>query len=840
MTQNPLFDAARTLSVSGAALPMDAGQSLFTPVRLTGTEALGELFEYTLELKTPDALAFSPSVAANLELDKLIGTEVTVSIEIEGNGHFIAGLTGDAGAANVGAGTREITGLVAAARLLRTEGRSVVYALTLRPWLWLATKNQDCRLFQDKSVVEITEEALARYSFRVEMRLSAPRPNDAYPKRDIQRQHWESDFAFLRRLWEEWGIYFWFEHRDGKHVLVLCDSIGAHQAHGEAYRTIRYAAPAAKRIDEEHIHALSVAHALTTGAVSSVDYDCTQPRADLSAIREDPRDTSFARQERYTWGDYSQPQAGSAGLAGVHNDPRTEAEYLVLVQMQAERCQGLRATGQGNLRGLTTGRTFELTHYQQEAANREYLVVSSTLDIQEIAEESGTIQRYRCDTKFEIQPTSEAFRLLRETTKPRTHGPETAIVVGPETQEIWTDAYGRVKVQFWWDRQGRKDERSSCWIRVSSPWQGSEFGATHLPRIGQEVIVDYLNGDPDLPIITGRVVNASQLPAWKLPENQALSGFRSRELGGGRANHLVMDDTHGKIQVQLSSDHACSQLNLGSIARIPGNAGRQDARGEGFELRTDGHGVVRAAQGMVVTTEARSDAQGHAKDLGETIQRLAQARDLHARLTGLAQQQAAQALRKDQDEVAKSIGAQNDAIRGGAKTGSDRFPEFTTPHLTLASPVGIQTTTAGSTHLASGEHLALTTGGHIGMAVGRSWFASVADRISLFVHKLGIKLIAASGKVRIEAQNDDIEVIAKRVVEIMSTTDWINLKAKQGVRINGGGSELEISEKGIFGFTDGPHVIHAADHQTPGPETRPQNFPSSSSEEMERAFPFSR
>ncbi|WP_375508231.1 type VI secretion system Vgr family protein [uncultured Caballeronia sp.] len=837
-----MFDVnqSRTLAVRGAALPIFRDQPILTPVRMSGAEALSELFKYTLELKTPDSLAFSPSLAANISLDTLIGTEITCLIELEGNGQFVAGMMGNSGASNIGAGTREISGLVSSARILREEGRTIVYGLTIVPWLWLATNNQDSRLFQDMSVVEISDAVLGEYSFPVEKRFI-----EQYPKRDIQRQHWESDFVFLARLWQEWGIYFWFDHGDGKHRLVLCDSIGAHKPHGDAYSTIRYEAPTGKRIDEEHIHSLSVTSTLTTGGVTSVDYDYTWPRADLTSDRQDPRDTAFAGTEIYEWGDYAQPQAGATGLSGEHNQPRDEAKFLSLVRMQALRCPGLRANGIGNMRGLVTGQTFNLTHAPQANSNREYLVVSSTLDIENVGEESlpggspGNSQRYRCETKFVIQPSSEVFRPQRTIPKPRTHGPETAIVVGPDNQEIWTDAYGRIKVQYFWDRLGQTNERSSCWMRVSSPWQGNQFGAIHLPRIGQEVIVDHLRGDPDLPIVTGRVVNEFQSPNWKLPDNQALSGFRSRELGGGRANHLLMDDTEGKIQTQLSSDHALSQLNLGSITRVPGNTGRQDARGEGFELRTDAHGVVRAAQGMLLTTEARKNAQSHAKDLGETLQRLTQARDLHESLAELAQQCKAQDTGADQSDVAKAIKTQNNAIRGGTKTDDNAFPEIASPQLTLASPTGIQTSTAGSTHLASDEHLAITTGGNVGVATGNSFFASARNQFSLFVHKLGIKLIAASGNVRIEAQSDAIEIIANRVVEIMSMTDWINLKANQGIRLNGGGTELEISAKGILGFTDGQFLVHASDHGTPGPQSMPVQFPPFPSGKSNDAFPFS-
>ncbi|WP_175145222.1 type VI secretion system Vgr family protein, partial [Paraburkholderia phenoliruptrix] len=288
-----LFDAPRTLSVSGAALPMYGGQPILTPVKLTGRETIGELFEYTIELKTPDALAFSQSIAANVELDRFVGTEVTVSIQLEGKGHFIPGLAGNAGVANIGAGTREITGIVSDARMLREDGRSIVYALTLRPWLWQATKNSDCRIFQDMSVIDITDAVLSAYPFPVEKRLTTPRPNKTWPKRDIQRQHFESDWTFLQRLWEEWGIFYFFEHSDGKHRLVLCDTMGALKPLGDAYAAIRYEPPTGRRIDEEHIHDLSVSHALTTGAVTSVDYDYTLPRADLKVTREDPRNTGL-------------------------------------------------------------------------------------------------------------------------------------------------------------------------------------------------------------------------------------------------------------------------------------------------------------------------------------------------------------------------------------------------------------------------------------------------------------------------------------------------------------------------------------------------------------------
>ncbi|MFP3504278.1 type VI secretion system Vgr family protein [Burkholderia sp. SIMBA_062] len=812
-----LFDVPRTLSVSGAALPMYGGQSILTPVKLSGDETIGELFEYTLELKTPDALGFSQSIAANVKLDKLIGTEVTVTIQLEGKGRFIPGLAGNAGMANLGAGAREITGIVSHATIVREDGRSIVYALTLRPWLWHATKNRDCRIFQDMSVVEITDAVLSSYPFPVEKRLTTPRPNNTWPKRDIQRQHLESDWTFLQRLWEEWGIYYFFEHSEGKHRLVLCDSMGALKPHGDAYAALRYEPPTGRRLDEEHIQDFSVSHALTTGAVTSVDYDYTLPRADLKVMREDPRDTGLAHQEHYTWGDYAQPQAGAAGLSGDHNEPRTEAEYLTLVQMEAWRCQGLRAYGKGNLRGVVTGQTFVLSHYPQDAANREYAVIACKLTIEEIGEASGSGQRYRCEADFTVQPTNEPFRLLRTIAKPRMNGVEYAVVTCPENQEIWTDAYGRVKLQFLWDRLGKNDERSSCWVRVAGAWHGDQFGGIFLPRRGHEVEVAFVNGDPDLPIIVGSATNAFNMPPFDLPKNQALAGYRSREIGGRRANTLAFDDTNGKIQAHLSSDEGASQLNLGYITRIAGNAGRQDERGRGVELRTDGDGVFRAATGMLLTTEGRPNAQGHAKAMSEAIRRLEVAQSLHVAMSQAAQEAQAQETDGHQSDLAKTIEAQNDQIRGVASDGNP-FPEFSEPHLLIDGKAGVEITTPATVHVAA-QQVAVTSEGHVGVASGRSLFASVRDTISLFAQRAAIRISAALGDIVLHALTSSIKLESAKSIQLL--TKVIQITGVEKLELQGGKTRMVLDDSGAQIFTPGKFVAFASTHSLPGPKDSP-------------------
>ncbi|RYH63478.1 MAG: DUF2345 domain-containing protein, partial [Alcaligenaceae bacterium] len=254
--------------------------------------------------------------------------------------------------------------------------------------------------------------------------------------------------------------------------------------------------------------------------------------------------------------------------------------------------------------------------------------------------------------------------------------------------------------------------------------------------------------------------------------------------------------------------------------RIEDNAGRKDPRGEGFELRTDGHGVVRAGNGLLISTEARINAQAHAKDMAETTARLRTAQGQHE---GLAQAaRTAKAMRgQDQAEVAKAIEAQNKAIKGSG----GKFPELQEPHLVLASAAGIAATTPESIHLQAGEHIAVTAEGHVSLSAGKSWFISARDGIRQFALKSGIKWVAGKQRVKIEAHKDKINFTAKEAVRITSTHDTITItitiSAPKKVTVNGGGSFTEWSGTGILHGTLGGWVEHAGSHVQMGPMSRP-------------------
>lgn len=324
-------------------------------------------------------------------------------------------------------------------------------------------------------------------------------------------------------------------------------------------------------------------------------------------------------------------------------------------------------------------------------------------------------------------PDSTQFVPELEHPKARVEGLQSALVIGPEGEEVYTDEYGRVKVQFHWDRLGTGDENSSCWVRVADGWAGNNFGFIQVPRVGQEVLVEYMEGDPDRPVITGRAYNGAAMPPWQLPQQKTLSGIQSREFHAAGRNQLVMDDTQGQIQAQLSSDHALSQINLGYITRLNHLLGRKDFRGEGLEVRTDAWAAIRAAKGMLISTDRRTEGQKHNKDLAEAGTHLRGAAAQHQETGKLAQTHHAQD-GADAEALAKALHTQVDQVRGNGQP----HGELTEPHLVLSSPAGIAMTTPSSTHIQTGDHAPSAPAGICRPAWGAAcWFPPWTKSASL-------------------------------------------------------------------------------------------------------------
>lgn len=475
--------------------------------RMTATESLGRLFEINLEMAGRNE---------SIDFNDLLGQTITVELILPSGK------------------TRYFTGFVSKFSQTGTIGRNVVYNAVLRPWLWILTRAADCRIFQESTAPEIIKTVFNNHGFTdIKDALSG-----AYRTWEYCAQYRETDFNFVSRLMEQEGIYYYFQHFNGKHTLVLSDSISSHEK-VEDYESIHYYPPSENAIRGEHVDDWSTEGAVQPGACALNDYDFKRPKAGLGVCSSVSRSHAMADFEVYDYpGEYVKIPEG---------------ENYARARIQEFQAQHLQVGGHGNVKGLTVGALFHLEGFPREDQNKEYLVVQTSHFVELASDESGVAQgemKHSCT--FSAIPSSQEYRSSRITPKPSVQGPQTAVVVGPRGEEIWTDKYGRVKVQFHWDRIGAGDENSSCWMRVAQPWAGKNWGAVYIPRIGQEVVVEFLEGDPDRPIVTGSVYNEDVMPPFDLPGSKTISGVKSNSSkGGGGYNEIIMDDAKGNELIRI-------------------------------------------------------------------------------------------------------------------------------------------------------------------------------------------------------------------------------------------------------------------------------------------------
>jgi type VI secretion system secreted protein VgrG len=762
----------------------DGPDAILLPNRLSVHEEVSRCFRFEVELLSDDA---------RVPLKAMMARMVTISLVREDGS------------------LRYFNGYVTEFRFLRADGGFAFYQMVLEPWLAFAKLRKDNVSFHGKNVIELTELTFAHYrqaDWHVVLTGDDPRMTCA-------NQYDETDYNHLHRRWEALGLMYWYEHRADGHTLWLSDKSTLVQPIDPSGIDDSGEIPfrdKAGSLEDDGIREWSPARSIGSGQTTLASFDYKNPVAQRSSAESLNSQGDVFPYEVYE-------NTGSDGF-------RTHSDGEKLAQQRMGEADANKQTfeARGNDRTAQPGRFFKLgDHFSAEpqaarngesprgsVADRDYLILSVDHEASNNYQ-AGPSAPSHYENTFRCVRKDIQWRPGRHyNSQPCTYpGIQTAIVVGPAGAEIHTDGYGRVKVQFHWDRLGNYDENSSPWLRVMSPGAGSEFGKIRLPRVGEEVAVLYLDANIDHPVILGALYNATHMPPWQLPEQHALTGLRSRELqsgeGSGRGNHLVLDDTAGKIQAQLKSDHQCSHLSLGHITRVEDTAGRKDPRGEGWELTTNAWGVARANQGMLITTEARPNAASHIKDMGETIQRLSAAADVQEQLTGMAQHYGAQEKQEPQQaDAVEDLKLQTQGIRGGGK---GEFPELAEPHLVIASPAGIELSSAQSTHIASSRHTAITSGKSLSIASVDGLFASVGKTFRLFVHKAGMKLIAAGGKVTVQAQEDDVEIIANKVLELLSETDWVDIRGKKGVRLHGVNNMVEIGEQVQF-FTSSPVLFH--------------------------------
>ncbi|MHC4742285.1 MAG: type VI secretion system Vgr family protein [Planctomycetota bacterium] len=493
------------------AIGTPLGADVLLLAAMSGSEQLGRPFEFQLELVSEDP---------QIKFEDIIGQNVTVRLELSKNA------------------TRYFNGYVSSFTQTPGRGGYAEYKATVVPWLWFLTRTSDCRIFQDKTVPDIIKQIFRDRGFSdFEDSLTG-----SYRKWKYCVQYRETDFNFISRLMEQEGIYYFFKHEDGKHTLVLADSPSAHQPF-EEYEEIEYRPPDTAVSSDEVILTWIVSKNVLPGMYSLGDFDFTNTKKDLNTRAKVTRDHAGADYQMYDYpGEYAEHADGEK-----YSRTRIEelhSEYMV-------------AKAESDSRGICTGCTFTLTEYPRDDQNIKYLITSASYDIAlgEFESQGSDASESVYSCSFTAIDAAEPFRAARTTPKPSIPGPQTAIVVGPSGDEIYTDKYGRVKVLFHWDRYGKADENSSCWIRVAQVWAGKNWGAMYIPRIGQEVIVEFIEGDPDRPIITGRVYNGQAMPPYNLPGEMTKSTLKSNSSKGGQGfNEIRYEDKKGKEQIFIHAE----------------------------------------------------------------------------------------------------------------------------------------------------------------------------------------------------------------------------------------------------------------------------------------------
>lgn len=478
---------------------------------LSGSEHISQLFTYSIEVASEDLA---------IDLDSLTGTDITIELELPLGGY------------------RYYHGFISNSSQTEINRTHAKYQLIVRPWTWLLTRTTDCRIFQNMTVPEIIssifdEESVFDYTNSL---------TRSYDPWEYCVQYRETDFNFVSRLMEQEGIYYYFQHENGTHKLILCDSLSAHEAI-DNYDTVPFFPVSSNQIRErDHLSDWLINQNLQSGAYATNDYDFEDPGSDLLVKTEAPGSHAHANFEIYDYpGEYPKRAAG---------------EQVADMRMEEIQAQHNVVSASGTAEGLSAGQLFTLSQAEREDQNQEYLIVESHSQFERgnFDDNSSGDTEFYCHIK--AIPSSQPFRAQRITQKPIVQGPQTAMVVGAAGEEIWTDEHGRVKLQFHWDRYGQSDENSSCWIRVSQVHAGAGFGGIDIPRIGEEVIVEYLDGDPDRPIITGRVYNGNNKPPTELPSKAMVSGMKTNSTpGGGGYNQITMNDTKGEESMDIHAQH---------------------------------------------------------------------------------------------------------------------------------------------------------------------------------------------------------------------------------------------------------------------------------------------
>ena len=748
-----------------------------------------------------------------------------------------------------------ITGIITHAQQGQSDGSLTLYKLTLEDPTALWKYRRNSRVFMNKSVVEIWEILFKEWQtknplFAASLSLDLSGLTQTYDVRPFVMQHNESDWNFLTRLLRSENISWLID--EAQHIVPSTDTpiqaqklrlIDANSQYQPLDRkTIRYHRSSAveqydsmTRLTAERSLQPNVMH-IQRWQAEILDQEEGVGSVQSKHQHSEHYDNATLGLEQ-AW-NYSPAWIGDLkGEDGVTKSGNQQVERLNQNLNNYYEAQAKRFIAQTTVRDAYVGYYFELNEHpeidQHESTDRSFLIISKSFfnqnnlpkDLNDqinglLAQSNWAIQNpensdERQANQLILQrrhiPTTPAYN--PQIHSPVTH-PQRAKVVGPEGEEIYVDEWGRIKVRFLFTRSDdhshdggagtNNNDTDSAWIDVLTPWAGEGYGARFLPRIGEIVVIDFFNGDIDRPFVMGRIHEAQRHPTkfdnkGKLPDTKKLSGIRSKEVSGGGFGQLRFDDTPGQISTQLQSSHGASQLNLGKLSHPKDKAESED-RGEGFELRTDQWGALRAGQGLLVSTHKQDNAKGDHLDAEVAKKQIEGSKTNSKALSDIAKNQKT-------DEI-ESI----EQLKDFASQIQQQIAKFEKALLLLSSPDGIALSSSEDIHISADAQINQIAGDSINISTQKNVIAHAQNRLSLFAAQSGLKAVAAQGKVEIQAQSDALDVLANKGITISSTEDCIEISSPKEIVITGASSQITLNGSGIFPKTGGKFQVNAGQH----------------------------
>ncbi|MGQ1593430.1 type VI secretion system Vgr family protein [Acinetobacter baumannii] len=774
------------------------------------------------------------STNAHIPLKTFIGVQVAVD-QVTDRGSFF-----------------RTTGIITGASQGQSDGALTLYKLAISDPTYLWHKRRNSRVFMNKSVKEISEILFQEWQgksplFASSLTLDLSGLKQTYDVRPFVMQLNESDYEFLTRLWRSEGISWLIDEAEltvasnmdniQPQKLRLIDDNNQYQA--LTRRAIRYHRSSATEQFDSMISLMADRSLQPTSIfVQRWQPDVLQQTDGAGSVQSKHQHStnydnqSLSLEEAWHFSPaWMQDLNGEDGATSASNQQLEKFNQNLSAYYDAQSKQFIAKT---TVRDTQVGYWFELNEHseidQHESTDKEFLIVGKNYynqnnlpkdlnqQIQNLVQQSDW-QASNTDERQANQlilqrrhiPTTPAYN--PQTHSPATH-PQRAKVVGPEGEEIYVDEWGRIKVRFLFTRSDdhshdegagtNNNDTDSAWIDVLTPWAGEGYGARFLPRIGEIVVINFFNGDIDRPFVMGRVHEAQRHPTkfdnkGKLPDTKKLSGIRSKEVSGGGFGQLRFDDTPGQISTQLQSSHGASQLNLGKLSHPKDKAESED-RGEGFELRTDQWGALRAGQGLLVSTHKQDNAKGEHLDAEVAKKQLEGSQTNSKALSDIAKNQKT-------DEI-ESL----EQLKDFASQIQQQIAKFEKALLLLSSPDGIALSSSEDIHISADAQINQIAGDSINISTQKNVIAHAQNRLSLFAAQSGIKAVAAQGKVEIQAQADALDVLSKLGITISSTDDKVIISSPKEVKITGGSSQITLNGSGIFPKTGGKFQVNAGQH----------------------------